>query len=133
MSNADELLALGMAAPLASKVDSIYVDNSTAETIAGAKTFSGAMVATGGLVASGVITANGTVKIGGTTTDKIGFFGKTPITLLTGSAQTTVTATLTASGNGCGFPTQAAGEALVASVAAIQDALTRYGLWKGAA
>ena len=127
MSNVTDLCGLGLPPLVAQKIDDLYVDNTTAETVAGAKTFTGAMVA------SGNFTAGGAVKVGVTTTDILGFFGATGVSRLAAAAQVTITATTTASGNGCGFVSQAAATALVASVAEIQNCLTQHGLWKGAA
>lgn len=65
------------------------------------------------------------VSIGQTTSDKIGFYGDTPIVQRSGAAQAT-SAVGTASST-------AVDTALKAAVIEIMDTLTALGLWKGAA
>ena len=74
--------------------------------------------------------APGGAQMGASATEKIAFFGATPIAQRSSSAQTTVTVTFS-NNTTLGFASTAGFNALIATVNEIQATLTLLGLWKG--
>lgn len=70
--------------------------------------------------------------MGGAATDKIGFYGVTPVVQPAGAAQAALTLT-TATTNGYGFSAATAFDAMVAQLEEIRASLVDLGLLKGAA
>lgn len=70
--------------------------------------------------------------MGKASTDKIAFYGYTPIVQRSGATQGTFTTTLTQS-TGWGFLTSTAGDAAVALLTEIRATLVALGLFKGSA
>jgi hypothetical protein len=70
------------------------------------------------------------VQLAGSATDKLGFYGVTPIVQPSGSAQSALTLT-TATSGGFGFSTSAAFNAAVAQLEEIRASLVDLGLIKG--
>jgi hypothetical protein len=77
-------------------------------------------------------TTNG-LKIGAATTDKIGFYGATPIVQRAGAAQAAVATTGSTNSSPYGFTTAAQADALVTLVNELRAALVALGAIKGAA
>lgn len=69
------------------------------------------------------------VVLGNATTDTIGFYGTAGVAQRTSTAQTAVTATVTAAGYG--FITSAEANAVLAQLQEIAATLTALGIWKG--
>lgn len=69
-------------------------------------------------------------RLGQSTSDKVGFFGTTPVALQGGTALATITVTISTADTGFGFATSAGFNALVAQVEAIRAALAAYGIVK---
>ena len=72
-------------------------------------------------------------NIGRATTDKIGFYGVTPIVQRASAAQAQVTTTTSTSTSPWGYGSQAQANAIVTLVNEIQAALVAVGIIKGAA
>jgi hypothetical protein len=70
------------------------------------------------------------VQLAGSATDKLGFYGVTPVVQPSGSAQSALTLT-TATSGGFGFSTSAAFNAAVAQLEEIRASLVDLGLIKG--
>lgn len=68
---------------------------------------------------------------GGGITEKISFYGVTPVVQRASIAQATVTLTLTT--GGVGFVSTAQAQAVVDQINEIRAMLTQNGMWKGAA
>lgn len=67
----------------------------------------------------------------GGTSAKVGFYGVTPITRRSGSAQATFTITISTSDTGWAFKTSDQFNAFVAQLREIQDTLIAIGIWTG--
>lgn len=70
-------------------------------------------------------------QVGQSATEKIGFWGATPVVQRSGSAQAALTGTTVSATAGRGFKTSAAFNALIAQVNEIQATLVQIGVWKG--
>lgn len=71
--------------------------------------------------------------IGNAITDKIGFFGTTPIVQRAGAAQAAVSATGSTNSTPYGYTTSTQADAIVTLVNELRAALVAFGLIKGAA
>ena len=72
------------------------------------------------------------LRIGNVATDKVAFYGSTPIVQRSGASQGTYTTT-TVQSSGWGFATSTAADAASALLTEIRAALVAYGLMKGSA
>mgnify|MGYP003394087743 CR=1 FL=1 len=74
-------------------------------------------------------------QFGKSATEKIAFFGATPVTQPTNSAQTTLATAVTwltiSAGTGFAFNSSDSIISVIAAVKQIQSVLTTLGLWKG--
>ena len=77
-------------------------------------------------------TTNG-LKIGGAATDKVGFYGATPIVQRSGAAQAAVATTGATNSSPYGYTTAAQADAIVTLLNEIRAALVAAGIIKGAA
>lgn len=68
-------------------------------------------------------------QMGSGATEKIGFYGATPVVQRSGATQTTLTITLTT--GGVGFISTAQAQSVVDQLNEVRALLTQYGLWKG--
>lgn len=78
------------------------------------------------------VTYNGPdgAQIGRSSSEKIGFFGTTPVTRPDVTYNATITASYIQGTNGFGFDSSAAFLSIVGAVKDIQHVLTRFGLWE---
>lgn len=65
------------------------------------------------------------------TTEKLSFYGVTPVVQPSGATQATITTTWVTISSGFGFATSADVISIIAAVQAIQTVLKTLGLWKG--
>lgn len=72
-------------------------------------------------------------SLGGATTDKISFYGVTPIVQRSGAAQTAVATTVAVTSNAWGFAGSTQANAIVTLVNELRAALVAAGLIKGSA
>lgn len=79
------------------------------------------------------VTYNGPsgAQIGQSSTEKVAFWGATPVVRRSGSAQAALTLTTVSATKGRGFNTSAAFNAMIAQVNEIRATLVAYGLWAG--
>lgn len=71
-------------------------------------------------------------SLGQSATDKISFYGTTPVAQRSGASQGTFTSTMNQT-TGFGFATQTAADAAAALLKEIRDTLVAVGLFKGSA
>lgn len=79
--------------------------------------------------------SSGGMLIGATTSDKVGFYGTTPIVQRTGvaGAKVTTTSSITTAIGGWGYDTSTQANAIVTLVNELRATLIAYGLHTGAA
>lgn len=79
--------------------------------------------------------ASGGMSLGASTTEKISFYGVTPIVQPSAATQATLTATWVTlcAGGGFAFRTSDQIISVIAAIQQIQTVLTTIGIWKGSA